>query len=126
MSAQRLPKRNFFLLTWNRASKDENLVGQPVLKKTAQDWARLYVDYLEGAAQAINPLPLTNLTVYHHSDAEALHSDWQFVRSDLDAVWTTHLRRLLEHISNDERGRSEADDPAESGGQSDSIDTATK
>jgi len=87
MSAHRLPKWNFFLLTWNRASKD-----QPVVKKTAQDWARLY-DYLQGAAQAINPLPPTIWTVHLHSDAEALHSDWKFVWSDIDAGYKASIRR---------------------------------
>jgi hypothetical protein len=47
MPTQPLPKRNFLLLTRAPGAKEENLVGQPVCKKMAEDWHRVYFSHYD-------------------------------------------------------------------------------
>ncbi|MGZ8368521.1 MAG: hypothetical protein ACXW3G_10435 [Rhodoplanes sp.] len=104
-----------------------------ILTKWCKDYTHDYTyiplaqacnDYLTGAAQALNPLPPT-IAKYYESDAEALHSDWISVWSDLNKVWTTTalIHELLKHASDDQHAESESANSgqANSGKQSTAV-----
>jgi hypothetical protein len=61
-------------------------------------------DYLTGAGIVINPFP-SDTAHFYQSDLQALNSDWEAVRYDIESVWQTVATMhdwLEEHVS-DER-----------------------
>lgn len=74
-------------------------------------WQKLY-DYLSGAAQSINPLPVETEELFITSDRAALRSDWLSVQSDISVICDAALRarNALEsrfHGRKESRGESD-------------------
>jgi hypothetical protein len=73
-------------------------------------------EYLNGAATALNPLPLSTPLTFLPSDRMALASDARAVRRDLGQVWYAFslARTLAESISNERTKRQERQRQTES------------
>jgi hypothetical protein len=70
-----------------------------------RNWQDNWKDYLEGMTLAINPLPCDQRWLFYDSDLQALQSDWEHVRADLAAIWSTFssMHHSIERDSDDKQ-----------------------
>ncbi len=93
------------------AMKIIDIVSKLDLHKNEAFFESAWRDYLSGAAESINPLPLDTAT-FEESDIKALQSDWLSVMSDIDIAWNTAQALLAGSIS-DARSRGERPNQSE-------------